>query len=139
MKLFTALTVCALSLNSMQAQASQPTRERPVYMTAQRLASLCREWQKFPVGYLDESATEYSVSPKQFVRAMGCISYIEGSADALLQATSDDAPYTPRAGTITGVREAVDYFVRYMGRHSEDNELAAVTILRQCEIEKAKK
>lgn len=113
-----------------------PKRERIVFMTAQRLAVLCREWLRFPVGYMDEAS--YSASPQQFVRAMGCISYIEGVSDTLLEDLEHSVPYRPKNGQISDARAAIGYFVKYMDRSPGDNDLAAVTVLRRCEIERSR-
>ena len=110
----------------------QELPNRPVLMSASRLALLCKDFLEVPVGYA-EGDKGYNVSPMQMSRAMGCISYIEGVGDQAAEPGFDGRHYTPQTAHLSDAKVLVEYFVKYVAMHPEDNDLAASTVLGRCE------
>lgn len=118
-----------LTLSAVAATEEQP--KRPVLMSAERLSTLCKSFLVIPVGYAENDT--YTATPKQTAQALGCISYIEGVGDEITESAFENKTYTPQNTRLSDAYTLVDYFVKYVERHPEENNLAATTVLRECE------
>jgi hypothetical protein len=118
------ITLFCFALLTANLTHAQELRKRPVLMSAARLTLLCKDFLQVPVGYVEEDK-EYKVSPQQMERALGCISYIEGVGDQGAESAFDGRHYAPQKAQLSNANVLVEYFVKYMAMHPEDNELAA--------------
>lgn len=126
--LLTALVLaCGMTLLCQSPSKLGPA-DRPVFMSAARLALLCEDWGALHPGGQSPKATDaLSVSTEEMVRSMGCEAYINGVLDQGLEKVGSH--YHPLPSTLDFMKTLIDTFLKYEKEHPEEREFAASTIL----------
>ena len=134
MRILTQLLVLVVfSSASLVGQVPHDVKsgDRPVFMSAQRLALLCEDWNAVnPGGRPPKNSDTLEVSEQQIVRAFSCESYILGVNDQ--QATDAyGTHYHPLQSRLDYMKPLIDTFLKYVRDHPEEQDFAASTVLNQ--------
>jgi len=115
-----------------QPQAKFKKGDRPVFMSAQRLAFLCADWNAInPGGKHPRDNDVLDVSPKEIIRGSACDAYIAGVEDAGFD--SYGSKYHPVPAALDYMKPLVDTFIKRVADHPEEQDLAASTVLHEAE------
>src|ERR1035441_6944071 len=116
-----------------QVTAKLKAGDRLVFMSAQRLALYCDDWNSLnPGGKPPEDTDSFNVSVQQIVRSLACETYISGVMDGRLEGNFGPQ-YHPVPSRLDYLKPLVDTFLKYVEDHPEDECLAASTILLKAE------
>jgi hypothetical protein len=129
------LVTILVSITLLGQTRNEPKKgERPVFMSAERLASMCQDWAavRFPNGHPLAEGDTVTVSHEQIIHAVGCEMYIQGVMDEGLETTLG-SHYHPVQSEIGGMKASIDTFLKYVKDHPEQHDFAASTILDESE------
>jgi hypothetical protein len=116
-----------------QSQTKLKPGDRPVFMTADRLAMLCQDWNPLhPGGRAPKDSDVLNVSVQQMVRSNACESYILGVMDEDFETTFRKG-YHPIQSELDYLKPLIDGFLKYVNDHPEEENLAACTIIHRIE------
>jgi hypothetical protein len=105
--------------------------DRPVFMSASRLAVLCEDWGALhPGGLPPKDNDTLNVSEREIVRSNACESYIFGVLDAGLE-EKIGSRYHPVPSALDYMKTLIDSFLKYVQEHPEEQDLAASTALNK--------
>jgi len=115
-----------------QTQTELKKGDRPVLMSAQRLALLCEDWGSLhPNGRRPKDDEVIRASMKQAVRAEACDAYILGIYDAQLEGMFPSRHYHPVASQTDFMKQLIDTFLKCVKDHPEKQDFAASTLLME--------
>jgi hypothetical protein len=105
--------------------------DRPVFMSASRLAVLCEDWGALhPGGLPPKDSDTLNVSEREIVRSNACESYIFGVLDAGLE-EKIGSRYHPVPSAVDYMKTLIDSFLKYVQEHPEEQDFAASTALNK--------
>src|SRR5579864_2855495 len=123
-------TILMSTLMFGQTQTELKKGDRPVFMSAQRLALLCEDWGALhPNGRRPKDDEVLKVSDQQIVRSEACDAYILGVYDAQLEGLFPSGHYHPVGSQMDFMKLLIDTFLKYVKDHPEKQNFAASTLL----------
>jgi hypothetical protein len=131
--LFAVLVLLFVVQANGQASAKLKLGDRPVFMSSQRLALYCDDWNSLnPGGKPPTDSDVLNVSPQQIARSMACEAYILGVMDRGLEEKFGPR-YHPAPSVLDYLKPLIDTFLKYVNDHPEEESLAASTVLLKAE------
>jgi hypothetical protein len=104
---------------------------RPVFMSAERLAVLCQDWDAVhPGGELPKADDVLNVSPRQMIRGLSCEAYVLGVFDEKMEGAFG-AHYHPSQSKAVSMKPFIDALLRYVKEHPEEAAFAGSTIVNK--------
>jgi hypothetical protein len=127
----TVAALCATNTEYLISQTSKASQQshRPVFVSVERLALLCLDWNAVnPRGNRPDANATLNISPQQMARAFACDAYIDGVNDESLE-SKFEANYKPLPSELNYKKALIEAFLRYASSHPEELSLAASTVL----------
>jgi hypothetical protein len=129
-KAFGCALLASIGILAMaQSRSGLQKGDRPVFMSAATLATLCKSWGAINPG--GSSSDTVNISIQDIVRGSGCQSYIFGVYDEGLSGLG--TRYHPVQSQPDFLKPLIDTFIKRVADHPEEEDLAASTVLHEAE------